>query len=98
MPSGQAVSEVAAELRDLLKCSANQLACQPARSSISFTMQDFTSRYPALAEAAEHVVVMRATPWGAEMKTLAQEYERMGKPLLSPEEMERELAERRGAA
>jgi hypothetical protein len=44
------------------------------------------------------VLIMPASSMAAEMKRIARDYEREGGRLLSPEEVERVIAERRGAA
>lgn len=98
LPSSQELGNVRDELRSLLRAAGSELERQPEKTSIVFTLADFRKSHPAIAAAADELVVTRATTMGAEMKRLAQLYESNGGRLLTPEEIEREVAERRGAA
>jgi hypothetical protein len=95
LPSTVDLDAVRSDLFQLLNESAESLIWP---DSIIYNLDDSSAEYPALASVAKQVLVMPASTMAAEMKRIARDYEREGGRLLSPEEVQEMIAERRGAA
>jgi hypothetical protein len=95
LPSTVDLDAVRSDLFRLLNGSADSLKWP---DSIIYNLEDYPAEYPVLASVAKQVLIMPASSMAAEMKRIARDYEREGGRLLSPEEVERVIAERRGAA
>jgi hypothetical protein len=62
------------------------------------TANDLKARYPLLAQIAEKILLSPTSELGRKLQKISDDYEAHGGQLLSAEEIERELQERRGAA
>jgi hypothetical protein len=84
--------------QDLLRLLRRLGESLRSSNSIVFSLEHSSREYPALASVAREVHISPASPMGAQLKRIARDYEREGGRLLSDEEVEKIIAERRGAA